>query len=182
MWLWLMKIPTPYLLMMTIGQSKAIGWLNWCVSGWWRYQLNSSWWYKSSKTFQDFDQILGFWPGFRISNKFQDFDQTSGFNQISGFWLNFRILTKFQNFDQIKSMLWVRYASGKISMNSLITYLNMNLIVWMQNDVNIQNKVRAAQWGWSSTRVKKVSRSVNTSASPNTTLKIRNFNIAKILK
>ena len=25
---------------------SMFGWLNWCVSGWWRYQLNSSWWYQ----------------------------------------------------------------------------------------------------------------------------------------
>ena len=24
--------------------SLMFGWLNWCNSGWWRYQLNSSWW------------------------------------------------------------------------------------------------------------------------------------------
>ena len=58
----------------------------------------------------------------------------------------------------------------------------MNLMAWMQNDVNIQDKVSAAQWGWSLTKVKKVSRSVNTSARPSTTLMNRNFDMAKILE
>ena len=30
----------------SLTHSVMFGWLNWCVSGWWRYQLNSSWWYQ----------------------------------------------------------------------------------------------------------------------------------------
>ena len=26
-----------------VPMSLMFGWLNWCVSGWWRYQLNTSW-------------------------------------------------------------------------------------------------------------------------------------------
>ena len=29
----------------SVSNSLMFCWLNWCVSGWWRYQLNSSWWY-----------------------------------------------------------------------------------------------------------------------------------------
>ena len=74
-----------------------------CASG-------SFWWpsFKISNKFQDFNQISGFRPNFRISTKCQDFDQISGFRpnfriltKFPGFGPNFRISTKFQDFIQI---------------------------------------------------------------------------------
>ena len=32
----------------SLTDSVMFCWLNWCNSGWWRYQLNSSWWYQWS--------------------------------------------------------------------------------------------------------------------------------------
>ena len=51
----------------------------------------SFWWpnFKISNKFQDFNQISGFQPNFKISTSFCDFDP------ISGFQANFGILEKF---------------------------------------------------------------------------------------
>ena len=31
---------------LSVRNKLMFGWLNWCDSGWWIYQLNSSWWYQ----------------------------------------------------------------------------------------------------------------------------------------
>ena len=49
--------------------------------------------FRISTKFQDFNQILGLQPNYRILTKFQDF------NQISGFQPNFKISTKLQDFN-----------------------------------------------------------------------------------
>ena len=51
-----------------------------CVSG-------SFWWqdFRILTKFQDFDQISGFQPNFKISTKYQDLNLMSEFDQISGF-------------------------------------------------------------------------------------------------
>ena len=60
-------------------------------------------------------------------------------------------------------------------------HLNRKAAAWTRNGVTIHEAVKMAHRGWSSTKVKKVAKSVVTSVSPITTLKKMNFNSLIIL-
>ena len=70
-----------------------------CVSDCFRsFQIVSDYFYLK---FQIFYQVTDFLPNFRISTKFQNFNQIRDLHQILEFQPNFGISTKFRNFHQI---------------------------------------------------------------------------------